>query len=246
MPSGWVRWLLEQSAFQYTVIYPKEIDSVDLRSKYDVILFMGGGIPAVNAKAADIARRSRDPKPGEIAEEFRPWLGNITSEKSIPALKKFMEAGGNVVTVGSSTALAYHLGLPVRNALVEMTGKEVELPLPGDKYYIPGSILRVTVDTTQQANWGMNSSADMVFSSSPVFKLDPDAALKGVKSLAWISGNKPLRSGWAWGISYLQGGVVAFEASIGKGKFFAFGPEIIFRAQSHGTFKLLFNELYTK
>jgi hypothetical protein len=243
MPSGWVRWLLEQNNFAFTVIYPKDIDSVDLRSRYDVILFMGGGIPSVNAKTADLARRSRDPKASEVAAEFRPWLGSITAEKSIPALKKFMEAGGSIVTVGSSTALAYHLGLPVHNALVEMTKGE-EKPLPGDKYYIPGSILQVSIDTTNKANWGMASTADMVFSSSPVFKLNPDASLKGVQALAWVSGKKALRSGWAWGISYLDGGVVSFEARVGKGKLYAFGPEIIFRAQSHGTFKLLFNELY--
>lgn len=243
MPSGWVRWLLEQNSFAFNVIYPKEIDSVDLKTKYDVILFMGGGIPPVNIKTADLARRSRDPKANEVPAEFRPWLGSITAEKSIPALKKFMEAGGSVVAVGSSTQLAYHLGLPVHNALTEMSKGE-QKPLTGDKYYIPGSILRVSVDTTKQANWGMNGVADMVFSSSPVFKLDPDAGLKGVSPLAWISGKKSLRSGWAWGISYLDGGVVAFEAKIGKGKLYAFGPEIIFRAQSHGTFKLLFNELY--
>jgi hypothetical protein len=51
-------------------------------------------------------------------------------------------------------------------------------------------------------------------------------------------------SGWAWGETYLKNGVVAFEAKVGKGKLYAFGPEITFRGQAHGTFKLLFNELY--
>ncbi|MEJ0056151.1 MAG: hypothetical protein WDN75_11080 [Bacteroidota bacterium] len=31
---------------------------------------------------------------------------------------------------------------------------------------------------------------------------------------------------------------------MGKGKLYAFGPEITFRGQAQGTFKLLFNELY--
>jgi hypothetical protein len=243
MPSGWVRWLLEQNQFAFTVIYPKDIDSTDLKGRYDVILFMGGGIPAFNAQGASPTTRSRDPKPEEVPAEFRSWLGSITVEKSIPALKSFVEAGGTVVTVGSSTQLAYHLALPVRNALVEMASGS-ERPLPGDKYYIPGSLLQVSLDTTRLVTSGMNTVADMVFSSSPVFRLDPDAPMKGVSALAWIDSDKPLRSGWAWGMSYLKGGVVAFEAKVGKGKFYAFGPEIIFRAQSHGTFKLLFNTLY--
>jgi hypothetical protein len=38
--------------------------------------------------------------------------------------------------------------------------------------------------------------------------------------------------------------VAAFMAPVGSGRLYAFGPEITFRGQSHGTFKLLFNELY--
>jgi hypothetical protein len=38
--------------------------------------------------------------------------------------------------------------------------------------------------------------------------------------------------------------VAAFVAPLGKGRLYAFGPEITFRAQSQGSFKMLFNELY--
>jgi hypothetical protein len=120
----------------------------------------------------------------------------------------------------------------------------VERNLPGEKYYIPGSVLRVKVDSTQQSAWGMNSEADVFVSSSPVFKLSPDAIAKGVVTpIAWYSSAKPLRSGWAWGQEYLQDGVAAFSAKVGKGNLVVFGPEITFRSQTHGTFKFLFNQL---
>jgi len=46
---------------------------------------------------------------------------------------------------------------------------------------------------------------------------------------------------------YLDGGVVAVDVPVGKGKVYLFGPEITFRGQPHGTFKFLFNAiLYAK
>ena len=60
----------------------------------------------------------------------------------------------------------------------------------------------------------------------------------------WFDSATPLRSGWAWGQNYLEGGTTAFEATVGQGRVLAFGPEITFRAQPHGTFKFLFNGIY--
>ncbi|RDV17276.1 peptidase [Pontibacter diazotrophicus] len=248
MPSGWVRWLMEQYHFPVQVIYPQDIDAGNLQEKYDVILFVTRAIPPVNEQEGD-RNRGREVKelnPNEVPAEYRAHLGKITADKSIPQLKSFMEAGGTVVTIGSSTNLAYHLGLPVQNALVEMTGTGQERPLPATKYYIPGSILRLNYDTTHPAAWGMPAEGDVYFDNSPVFNISPVAISNGsVKPLAWFATKKPLRSGWAWGQEYLQNGVAAFVAPVGAGNLFAFGPEITFRGQAHGTFKLLFNQLYS-
>ncbi|MEO5997139.1 MAG: M14 metallopeptidase family protein [Chitinophagaceae bacterium] len=244
IPSGWVRWLMEQFHFPIQLVYAQEINAGNLRSKFDLILFVNGAIPPVRFATVNTGERNTDVKPDDIPAQFRPWLGRVTADTSVPQLKKFMEAGGTVVTIGSSTNLVYHLGLPVRNALVEMIGN-TERPLPGEKFYIPGSILRMSLDSTQTAAWGMPATCDVYFDASPAFKISPEAISRGqVKPLAWYSSNKPLRSGWAWGQEYLQDAVAAFVASLGSGKLYAFGPEIMFRGQTHGTFKLFFNTLY--
>ncbi|MDF2190376.1 M14 metallopeptidase family protein [Paraflavitalea sp. CAU 1676] len=245
MPSGWLRFLFEQFHFDADVIYPPTIDSGGLSAKYDVIVFVGGAIPAAGGEGGGRFGGGGfgGPQNDSIPDEFRGRRGRITADKSVPELKKFLEAGGQVVTIGSSTSLAYHLKLPVRNALVEMVNGE-EQRLPNEKYYIPGSVLRASIDSTQKATWGLPTACDIYFDASPVFTLSPDALAKGtVKPLVWFTNGKPLRSGWAWGQAYLQGGVTAFEAQVGKGKLYAFGPEITFRAQTHGTFKMLFNQL---
>ena len=90
----------------------------------------------------------------------------------------------------------------------------------------------------------MTVHTDLFFDDSPVFKLGPGAAAAGVKTIAYYDSPTPLRSGWAWGQNYLENGVVAAEAKVGKGKVLLFGPEILQRAQPHGTFKFLFNGIY--
>ena len=42
----------------------------------------------------------------------------------------------------------------------------------------------------------------------------------------------------------LDKGIVIAEASVGKGRVFLFGNELLFRSQPHGNFKLFFNALY--
>jgi hypothetical protein len=172
-------------------------------------------------------------------------LGSYTVADTVPQLQKFLEAGGTVLAVGRSAMnLAQLLRLPVGNHLVERTPDGRTQPLPVEKFYVPGSILRVTVDPSAPLAHGISNPVDAFFDNSPVFKLDPDATLKGVRPVAWFGTSTPLRSGWALGQGYLEGGVQVLDATVGKGKLFLFGPEITFRAQPAGTFKFLFNGIY--
>ena len=155
-----------------------------------------------------------------------------------------MEAGGTVVTIGGSTSMAELFGIPVRDHLTEMGPDNRERALPREKFFIPGSLLKAAIDNTNPLAYGMPETADVFFDSSPVFRLDPTAGLKHTAPVAWFSGSEILDSGWAWGQQYLNGGAAVAEASVGKGKVALLGPEVAFRAQPHGTFKLLFNALY--
>jgi hypothetical protein len=92
----------------------------------------------------------------------------------------------------------------------------------------------------------MKADTDVFFDNSPVWTLGPDAAARGVKPVAWFDSKTPLRSGWAWGQAYLDGGVIAVDATVGKGRLLMFGADILQRAQPHATFKFLFNGIYLK
>jgi hypothetical protein len=244
MPSGWVRWLMEQFEFDFEVVYPQTLDAGNLRNKFDVLIFVGGAIPAMVEDEFSRYFRSTEPDPKTIPVEFRNRLGKVTKEKTIPELRRFLDEGGTILTIGSSTSLGYFMDLPIQNFLVEKTEDGKETPLSMTKYFVPGSILQVKVDTSNPLAYGLPERLNVYFNRSPVFGLSPEAVFSKVKPVAWFDTDKPLKSGWAWGQHYLKGGIAVVEANVGKGKLFLFGPEITFRAQPHGTFKFLFNGIF--
>jgi hypothetical protein len=252
MPSGWVRWMFEQYEFPFEVVYPKTLDAGNLIARYDVLVFVDGGIPAApgagsgrggGGDTGDVAS-GRGPDSQSIPAEYRDRLGSTSLATTVPQLKTFMDDGGTILTIGAATSLGYHVGLPIKNALVERVAGFAERPLPNEKFYVPGSILDARVDTSHPLAYGMDERSMIYFDHSPAFRLQPEASLKRVKAVAWIDSPTPLRSGWAWGQQYLDQAVEVIEAPVGKGHLVLFAPEIAWRAQPHGTFKFLFNGIY--
>jgi hypothetical protein len=224
-PSGWTRLVLEQFEFPYTVVYPRTLDSDDFRDRFDVLI-----LAADATFAANEARPVRNVPP-----EYVDRVGSLTTTVTVPRLKAFIEGGGNVLALGSASNLGTLLGLPISNAVAN---------LPRTRFYVPGSILRARVEKENPITFGLSENVDLFFDRNPSFTLDENARRSGVRSLAWFESDKSLRSGWALGQENLKDTSAVVEASVGAGKLVLFGPNILFRAQPHGVFKLLFNGIY--
>lgn len=248
MPAGWTRLLFQQYEMPFDTVYPNTLDAGDLKSKFDVLVFVAGAIRGPGGfggrgggGGGGMGGRGANSEPPP--EPYRGWMGSVTEATTLPQLKKFVEQGGSIVTIGSSTALARMFGLPVTNFLTEKVNGRDE-PLPPEKFYIPGSLLRMNVDNTNPLAYGMPKHLDVFFDSSPVFRLEPTVEIEHTAPVGWFSGANLLDSGWAWGQQYLDGGTAVAEATVGEGKVILLGPEVNFRDQPHGTYKLLFNGLY--
>lgn len=231
--SGWARYILEQFGFPYEVVYPQTLDAGNLISKYDVLILPDG--------ATFLRSSARGPRinPDDVPAEYRDRLGSMTVARTVPQLQEFLNAGGTILAIGSATELGTQLQLPIANALVDSAGRT----LPRTRFYVPGSILSMRVDTTVALAHGMRPTTDFYYDNSPAFRLLPAAEARGVKRIVWIDNPSPLRSGWAWGQRYLSGVTEVLQAPVGKGMLVLYGPDPYFRSQPHGTFKLLFNGL---
>jgi hypothetical protein len=238
--SGWMRYVFDQFEFPYDVVFANDIDNGDLRSKYDVLILPDGAVLSGAPDTALSFQQRTQPAPEKIPAEWRSHLGRITVAKSLPKIRSFVENGGTLLALGDAAEIGYKLDLPLANALIDENDK----PLPRAKYYVPGSVLSVAVDTTNAIAWGMSSPVDIFFDNNPAFRLKSSARENGVSQAAWFASPSPLRSGWAWGQGVLDGAAEIVTAPLGKGRVVLYGPQVHFRGQTHGAFRFLFNGVY--
>src|SRR5665811_931417 len=149
--SGWARFILEQFEFPYQVVYPPTLDAGNLIAKFDVLILPDGvtfGRPN--------ARTGPRINPEDVPAEYRDRVGSMTVAETIPQLLKFLNAGGTILAIGSATDLGIQLQLPIANALLDSAGRS----LPRSRFYVPGSILSMRVDTTLALAEGVRPVTD--------------------------------------------------------------------------------------
>ncbi|MFO7769452.1 MAG: M14 family metallopeptidase [bacterium] len=237
MDSGWIRFILDSFEFPYEQVFAPRLDRGGLAEDFDVLIFPDGAIPSPD-RGTRSSRRGT-PDLSAIPAEYRDRVGRVTGEETVPQILEFLREGGTVITIGSSTALAYHTDLPLSDHLVD---PETGEPLPSEEYYVPGSVLELKLEHRSPLTHGMGERLDVLFSRSPVFRV-PQGSEEVVIS-GWFDQADPLRSGWAWGQHHLEGGVAVAEAQVGEGRLFLFGPEVTFRGQSHAALGLFFNGIH--
>jgi hypothetical protein len=165
------------------------------------------------------------------------YQGGI-GEEGVAALKAFVAAGGTLVTLDEASDLAIERFGGVFDRI-----KDVTSGLSRTDFYCPGSVLRVTVDRSHPLAWGMEGETPAYFQASRAF----ETAEPTVKSdVRYAPADRLLMSGWLLGAPVIARKHALLEVPYGRGRVVLFGFRPQFRAQSHATFKLLFNALYVE
>ena len=151
-------------------------------------------------------------------------------EQGAERIHDFVAKGGTLVALDGACEWAIrYLWLPVSNALAG---------LPSDKFYVPGSFLRVLFASEHPVGYGMARETNVVFLHSPAFELNT-----AVRSIATYPLQNPLVAGWILGHEYLHGKSALVEVPIGAGNVLLIGFRPQFRAQARGTYRVLFNAM---
>jgi len=265
MDEGWTRWVLEEFGFEYTVLHAQDVRAAaaaagvgpegdfeipsDVREEWP---------PHVGDRATDrvlnepLAERfdvillahqdGRSILEGTSSsttpEVYRMGLG----EAGLAALKDFVEKGGRVVALGAAT------GLFTENWPISV--KDASSGLSSDQFLIPGSIVRLETDVTHPLAWGMAPATHGFFSRNPFFEVSPAFPSQELSVAVRYPNERLGASGWLRGEEYLAGRAAAVQVRFPpahggepSGSLVLLGIRPQHRAQTHATFKLLFNAL---
>jgi hypothetical protein len=236
MDEGWTRWLFEQWGFPFAQVYDAEIQKGNLNAKYDVFIFADDSTGAITGEPGGGRGEGRGALsfasvPNTTPPEYRSGIGS----EGVSAIRDFVQKGGTLVTLGGATDFAItRLGLPVRNVVAGLDAKE---------FFCPGSTLRVNVDTTHPLAYGMPADALVLFHYSPAFDIVATDFNDRNQIVVRYAERDVERSGWLNGEKHIAGRTAMASMGFGQGKVVLIGFRTQNRAQTHGTYKFLFNAL---
>ena len=230
MEEGWTRLVFEQFNFPYASVMDAEMRTGNLNASYDVLVFPDDSWAAITGLPGTGGGERGGGRGGNTPPDYRSGIGT----EGVQAIRDFVENGGTVVAMGGATDFAIRaLDLGVRDALTGLDSME---------FFCPGSTLHVDVDPTNPLAWGMPKDALALFWGSPAFEITASDAYNYDRVVTYAERNI-LQSGWLVGEKHLSKRAAVITVRVGEGTVALLGIRAQHRAQTHGTYKLLFNAL---
>ena len=232
MDEGWTRWMLEDFEFPYASLKDDDILGGNLGRDYDVIILPADGVSRMTGEPDTGGGRFRGADPSEYPPEWRSGFG----QAGVDALEAFVEGGGTLVTFAEAGSLPIDkFDLPVRNTLAGLSSSE---------FWSPGSTLKVKIHNDHPLAHGMPEDGLATFlAGSQVYEVVPGAKNHTVTRIVEFIDRDILLSGWLLGEDRIANKATMVAVDHGQGQVVLIGFRAQHRAQTHGTFKLVFNAL---
>jgi len=237
MDEGWTRLMFEQFDVPYKTLMDAELKKGGLEGSYDVIVLPADSVAAMTGERPPAgAGGGRGEGPGAREDNTPPEYRSGFGAEGVKALEAFVQKGGTLVTFAQAGDLVMQrFGLPVRNVVAGLPGKE---------FWSPGSTLRARFRNAHPLAYGMPADGLALFlAGSQVYEVTSTERSQDVEVLSTFVERDLLQSGWLIGEQVIAKKAAAVSVKHGQGRVVLLGFRAQNRAQTHGTFKLVFNAL---
>ena len=232
---GWTRLVLEQFEFPYETVFDADIKSGKLNERIDVLI-----IPSDNNQLlVDITRPDMsNPWTAVLAKRvhtFPPEYRSGLGEDGKRAVAEFVAGGGRLLAFNAACDFAIEAcGLEVKNVLAGVDAKN---------FHTHGSTLNTRVDTSHWLSYGMPPAALVLHWDSPAFAITDTLTAENYQTVLAYPDSRVLQGGLLVGEKLIRNKAALLVARKGLGEVVLYGFGVQRRAQTHGTYKLLFNAL---
>ncbi len=221
MPEGWFRWVLDEHKIPYDILHYNDINDARLTNYSILFLPPGGGSPKMMVEGQTNVENSTPPA-------YADGIG----EEGVDALDKFVQGGGTLYTwSGAWRFLQQYMNVDV---------KAVNDGLDRTEFNIPGSLLRVNVDTSHPLGFGLTDETAIFFRRDSAWP----ANMGDANVIASYPADDLLLSGWIQGEDVLVNQAAMVEIPRGKGRMVMTGFYPEYRGQAHQTYKMMFNAIF--
>ncbi len=238
MDEGWTRLLFEQFNVTSKPLMDAELKGAGLEAKYDVIVLPADSLSAMTGEpptggGGGGGGGGFGGGPDNTPPEFKSGFG----ADGVKALQTFVQKGGTLLAFAQSGDLPIQrFSLPLRNVVASVPSKD---------FWSPGSTLRVRYNNAHPLAYGMPDEGLALFmAGSQVYEVTSTATSQDVEILATYADRDLLQSGWLLGEQVIAKKAAAVSVKHGAGRVVLIGFRPQNRAQTHGTFKLVFNALF--
>ena len=245
---GWTRIRLDRVGWSYTRLHPAEL-AVMAPDAYDIIvatttssmgtagynalkafveaggtLILQGSASRLPVDRGWITGVTVAPNRGPAAAMMAPESVNVESEEAEEEIPDF---GGREPSPEQIKAAAFALA-----------SADADVPLE-----CPGSIVRLQVDPATKVGYGYDAAESVWCESTLFYNVDP-ASGNAVVARYPNDGATLLQSGYIAGESWMWGKAAIVDAPLGAGNFVMIAPNVVYRAQTSGTYMFLWNSLF--
>jgi hypothetical protein len=236
---GSVRYALDEMGIPYTYLPEDRLREGGLGDRFDVILFPEQGARSTGRAIFE----GLDPEDGPLPYEAHPDYPTLGFPSSTPdmtggmghdgllELRRFVEGGGTLVTLGSATTVPAEFGL--------VRGLGIRVP---DELFIPGSVVRARVANPRHPiTWGYQDAPPIFERFGPYLQVP--GSLEGNVLLRYADQDELFLSGLVRGGGELAGRPALLSVPSGEGHLVLFGFRTMHRNNTRGGFGFVWNAL---